>query len=545
MGNKESENLISRAEEEILSNPKKALELALKALDLVDPEKAEILYLRTHFCICRTKWLLGEFTEALKCSNDLIAYAEQCNNNEFMAKGHHISGNVFIQMKSYPRALSHFFTALEYLESCDEPETKSGLLNNIGEVYNETEDFEKAKEYYLKCNEISRTLENKRNYGVSYLNLANITIRSGNPEKAYEYINKGKNILSSANDRIGIAYAAMLEGDILAIQRKYDQAVENLKRAKEVLSKSGDEFNIMWINEKILGIYRKTDSREDYEHLAKVSLDFARSIKSNEWISTFAFLLSEYYEIHKDIDKAYWYFKLGHRHKAFSYDEMLVQNKRNIEMFFEIKKAEADRKVISSYNDQLERLNDNLRELSRIDGLTQIPNRRCFVENLNEILGINCRTGLPVCLLLIDIDHFKQYNDNYGHVTGDNVLKEVAGILKTCINRAGDVVARYGGDEFIAVLPNTDINGSRHVMEKIIKSIRNCCIPHEYSKIKPYLTVTIGGYIEIPDINSTLESILHNADLALYKAKEAGRDCFILEWAPNQFEPGHGRNISY
>ncbi|MDX1357738.1 MAG: tetratricopeptide repeat-containing diguanylate cyclase, partial [Clostridia bacterium] len=541
MSNKTPNNMVLKAEKEILTSPKSALNLAEAAVRLIDPNDNKQLYLRAKYCICRSKWLLGDFTDALNCAGELIKEARRYKVNAFIAKGHHISGNVYIQMKSYPRALSHFFTALEYIEGCDDPETKSGLLNNIGEVYNETEDFEKAREYYLKCNEISKTLENKRNYGVSYLNLANITIRSGNPDKAYEYISKGKGILDAAEDRIGIAYAAMLEGDILAIQRKYDQAVENLKNAKKVLSESGDEFNIMWINEKILGIYRKTDNRDDYEELAKVSLDFARSIKSNEWISTFAFLLSEYYEIHKDIDKAYWYFKLGHRHKAFSYDEMLVQNKRNIEMFFEIKKAEEDKKVISSYNDQLERLNDSLRELSRLDGLTQIPNRRCFTEYLNEILGINCRTGLPICVLLIDIDHFKEFNDNYGHVTGDNVLKEVAGILKSCINRTGDIVARYGGDEFIALLPNTDVSGSRHVIEKVIAGIKKAGIQHAYSKIMPYLTVTIGGYIEIPDISSTIVCVVHNGVLALYDAKDAGRYCYVLKQASGISNPKHAR----
>ena len=539
------ENLVIQAEREILSNPKNALSLACMAIEEIDSTVKPILYLRTKFCICRSKWLLGEFEDALNCAGSLIEAAGRLDNKEYIAKGHHISGNVFIQMKSYPNALSHFFTALEFIEDCHDPETKSGLLNNIGEIYNETEDFDKAREYYLRCNEISSTLENKRNYGVSYLNLANITTKSGNPEKALEYIKKGKEILNDSDDKIGIAYSAMLEGDIIVLQGNFDLAIEKLNNAKKVLKESGDEFNIMWINEKILGIYKKTDQGDDYEHLAKSSLEFARSIKSNEWISTFAFLLSDYYDVRNNIESAYKYFKLGHRHKSFSYDEMLVQNKRNIEMFFEIRKTEADNKIIASYNDKLEKLNDALHEMSMQDSLTKIPNRRKFSEHLNYILNINYRTELPVSLLIIDVDHFKQYNDNYGHVNGDILLKTIADILKTCINRSGDFIARYGGDEFVAILPNTDSSGSKFVMEKIINNIRERAIPHAYSEIKPILTVTIGGYIEIPNINSTLESIVHNADLALYKAKEAGRDCYVLDQSPDIPNNEYTRTITY
>lgn len=521
--------LMNRAEKTILNDPKKALILSGEILSRVSLYDDPDIYFRAKFCICRAQWITGDFPNALLSAGELIKTADEVDNPKYIAKGHHISGNVYIQTKSYTKALKHFLTSLEYLKETRDLDTKSGVLNNIGEIYSELEEYDKAERYYIQCNEISSTFDNKRNFGISYLNLANISHLRGKQVKALNQIKIAKDIFLTTNDNVGIAYSVMMESDILSEMGDYNKAVKDLKKARQILLESKDKFNLMRINEKILSIYRKTGQCSDFKELAVYSIEFARTISSHEWISTFSFLLSEFHEKDGNIEKAFEYYKQAHENKTKYFDEMMEQNKKNIEIHFDVKRAEAENKLIASYNEKLEKLNNTLMELSRVDSMTQIPNRRRFTEFLNDILSINSRAGLPVGLLLIDVDHFKQYNDNYGHVNGDSALKEIAYALKKCTSRSGDFLARYGGDEFVIVLPNTDSNGSSIIAERILNIIRTRQIKHEYSRVRPYITLTIGGYCEIPNPDTTLESMVQNADRALYRAKDEGRNCFVLE----------------
>jgi diguanylate cyclase (GGDEF)-like protein len=124
----------------------------------------------------------------------------------------------------------------------------------------------------------------------------------------------------------------------------------------------------------------------------------------------------------------------------------------------------------------------------------------------------------------MDIDFFKKYNDNYGHIQGDHCLRQVAQTLKAVFKRPIDIVARYGGEEFVALLPNTDIEGGIIVAERIIKAMLTANIPHVFSDCQPYLTLSIG-IAQANFSDETREQVLERADKALYKAKEAGRNC--------------------
>ena len=127
--------------------------------------------------------------------------------------------------------------------------------------------------------------------------------------------------------------------------------------------------------------------------------------------------------------------------------------------------------------------------------------------------------------LLMDIDFFKKYNDGYGHIKGDECLRAVAQTLKKALKRPIDVLARYGGEEFVVLLPDTDLIGAKAVGDRLISALTSANIPHEFSDVQPYVTISIGAAEKTPD--QTLKTILQTADEALYKAKEAGRNQVI------------------
>ncbi|CAD5965570.1 Phytochrome-like protein cph2 [Planktothrix tepida] len=175
-------------------------------------------------------------------------------------------------------------------------------------------------------------------------------------------------------------------------------------------------------------------------------------------------------------------------------------------------------------NQKLEQANQELQRLALIDGLTQISNRRCFDDYLQQEWKRLKREQLPLSLILCDLDFFKAYNDTYGHQAGDECLKAVAYILTECVYRPADLVARYGGEEFALILPNTTTEGALEVAQRVRKLVKEKMIIHQGSIVEPYLTLSLGITTVIPHPEASIEQLIATADKALYQAKVRGRN---------------------
>lgn len=167
---------------------------------------------------------------------------------------------------------------------------------------------------------------------------------------------------------------------------------------------------------------------------------------------------------------------------------------------------------------------DMLEELSMYDGLTNIPNRRYFDKKLDEMYRSKLRRQGAMSLLMIDIDYFKLYNDNYGHGKGDETLKKVALALDGSLSRGGDFLARYGGEEFVVLLDEDKEKEAKQVAKKLLQSVRNLEIEHAFSKVEKIVTISVGVYALKVDSGTQKDDILQKADKALYMAKEDGRN---------------------
>ncbi len=172
---------------------------------------------------------------------------------------------------------------------------------------------------------------------------------------------------------------------------------------------------------------------------------------------------------------------------------------------------------------QIKEANVRLHRLSMQDGLTGIANRRYFDEAFEQEWKRALRYQRSLSVLLIDIDHFKEYNDTFGHLKGDDCLKQVAGAIQRSSGRAGDIVARYGGEEFVMALPETDREGAASMAARIQQEIASMHIRHPGS-VTPWLTVSVGAATMIPRQESSREDLLGAADTALLQAKRDGRN---------------------
>jgi diguanylate cyclase (GGDEF)-like protein len=180
--------------------------------------------------------------------------------------------------------------------------------------------------------------------------------------------------------------------------------------------------------------------------------------------------------------------------------------------------------ILLETSQQLELANRELERLSTTDALTGIANRRQFHTVLDREWRRCRREGAPLSLLMVDVDCFKLYNDTYGHQKGDECLAAVAGAIRGSLQRASDIVARYGGEELVVVLPQLELEPATAVAEQLCAQIRALAIPHAHSTAAPHVTVSIGIASAIPDETSTEGSLISAADAALYEAKRGGRD---------------------
>ncbi len=177
---------------------------------------------------------------------------------------------------------------------------------------------------------------------------------------------------------------------------------------------------------------------------------------------------------------------------------------------------------------KLEQLNKLLEQQANEDGLTQIYNRRFIDNEIENMMRWHARHQLPMTVILMDVDYFKLFNDNYGHIEGDKCLQRLAGVLKKCFTRAGEFVGRYGGEEFVVVLSNADEIRATKQAQRIKDALTQLSYPHAHSLVSEIVTVSQGVYSFVPDIKEELGYIYSQTDTALYEAKQAGRNRFVV-----------------
>lgn len=173
---------------------------------------------------------------------------------------------------------------------------------------------------------------------------------------------------------------------------------------------------------------------------------------------------------------------------------------------------------------ELKRYRDLLENHAFVDALTGIPNRRRFDEVLAQAWAMAARQQSPLSVILLDVDHFKLFNDHYGHQGGDHCLAQVGKALAQGITRASDLVARYGGEEFVAVLPGTPLEGALDVAEVLRKAVDSLALSHAHSSTADHVTLSLGVASAIPGSGTEPKALIEQADHALYRAKQGGRN---------------------
>ncbi|GBU25576.1 hypothetical protein R83H12_02226 [Fibrobacteria bacterium R8-3-H12] len=169
-------------------------------------------------------------------------------------------------------------------------------------------------------------------------------------------------------------------------------------------------------------------------------------------------------------------------------------------------------------------LNEKLKALTTIDELTKLDNRRSFLEYIDLVWKQSRRLHTPLSVLLIDVDYFKKYNDSLGHLEGDKALIAIAQCMKKHLKRDTDFIARFGGEEFVCLLPYIEKEDAANFARELVQNVENMKIHHPMSEHSKYVTISVGMASAVPDANNSYTQLLDEADKALYMAKHSGRN---------------------
>jgi two-component system chemotaxis family response regulator WspR len=222
---------------------------------------------------------------------------------------------------------------------------------------------------------------------------------------------------------------------------------------------------------------------------------------------------------------------------AADVDDYLVKLPDKVELIARIRhhskgylhrlQRDAAYQALSESQRQLVEMNLVLQRLGNADGLTGLNNRRYLDERISEEWKRAIRRQNCLSLLMIDVDDFKKYNDSYGHLAGDEVLKQVAEVILASLTRPTDLAARFGGEEFVVMLPDTPLAGAGQVGEKLCRKLEALQIPHSAASTGSWLTLSVGAASICPQASDVSADLLDEADRALYAAKRAGKNRIV------------------
>lgn len=501
----------------------KALNFFEASLSIAQNVSDRLIQIEIYIDFHELMTIFGNMELALRYLNSALSLAEEINTKSLMAKVYSYLAKLYEHMENYEKTLFYYkkFHNAEKEANSFELEQKLRSITTQFKVEQSQQEKEiyrlinidlkqKTKELEQSSKELQEAYDNIKIISdigqsiTSTLNLEKILIR------VYENIN---HLMDASVFGIGltnetkqiIEYKLYMEDSVRApifstfLGSTSSWAVWCLKNRKEIMINDVENQYANYIQGRKNSVGGRMESIIYYPLIVEDTILGVLTVQSKR--------KNAYSQYNFDMVRA-----------LSSYIAIAINNAQESEKLAE------EIKVRKNAQMELEKINEKLLKLSEIDGLTGIPNRRRFDEFFSLEWSKSEEYSNYLSLLIVDIDCFKEYNDHYGHLAGDEVIRKIATLLQNSLKRCTDFVARYGGDEFIVVLPSTNAEGALCVAKRMKKAIESLKIEHNYSSVEKYITITIGVSSIIPKSNIDKVTLIHTSDKALYEAKGKGRN---------------------
>jgi len=466
--------------------------------------------------------------EALKCFEEL-------NDTESLARANNFLGIFYFYTGLFQKALRCFMTAKAAIKDRNCPRLYLSILSNIGEVYKEAANYDYAIAYYKRAEELAKANNIKDYQAMVLSNIGDVHVIKDNLTNALEYyteafslIDPDSNILYSGDlyKKIGIVHLKKMDLDI---------AKSYLLKAKEAFEKIDNKFYLV---ETLLKIYdlEKLLGNQEILPILEQARTLASIIGADKKLAEIEKCLHDYYFLINDYKKALEHFTNYHYLVINSDSLNLIQK---LEML-KLENEETDKMppdnildeiIESQYNESkkiielLKKQNSMLEKQAYFDTLTDLPNRRSIERKLSSLE--NPEKGKCHAIMIIDIDHFKWINDGMGHAFGDDCLHKISSILHREVVQANGFVGRYGGEEFLCIIENTDLQAIHDITEQLRYRVENENICYTHKGKQYNVTISIGYTIITDFSDHSIDSYIEKADGALYTAKSLGRNTVI------------------
>ena len=514
---------------------------------------------------------LNQYSNALEFLQQALEIYTDNDDKTNMGRCYNNIGNIYNKLSIFNKAMEYHLLSLKLEEELDEKEGIISSLNNIGNVLKNIDKFDQALEYYQRALDISYEINDKKSLAITLNNIGNIYLSKEHFENALKFYNRSLTIKKELKDNFGIATTYNNIGISYQGLRSTAKALKNYNSSLNMMKKLNDGNGIASSYFHI-GIiyYEKNDEKRASYNLEK-ALAYAQNYDNKQIMISCYKILSEIYKNKRNYLKAYTAMKLyaqikddlvtiqtqkavaelqiryetGKKKKEI---ELLktnasitdYQSKEN-EMFmvilvivliavavlgfffyFQFRQKANSNKTIEEQNVKLIEAYTKMEELAKTDMLTGLSNRRDMYQKIKHETDRFERNEKPFAILMGDIDNFKKINDTYGHDAGDHVLTSISSLMLSFM-RKQDIVGRWGGEEFLLLLPETDMKGGKKIAERLRSRIKNESINYKNHILKVTITIGISVYDRVHDVNESIKE----ADKAMYFGKIRNKNCVV------------------
>ncbi len=517
-----------------LSKCEKAIDLLTRAIVVAEDLSFEKGVADSLFFISVGYKSLSEYVLALDYANRALKIRERLGETNRIAATLNTIGSIHNKLGNFEDALGFYLRSLELLETNFEPSAKISTLINIGVIFDKLKNYEMAQEYYLQSLQLAQNAGDKNAISIVLINLGSHFLIIKDSKKALSYFLDALELKEELGEKPGISYCLNNVGLLYFQMKNYDKALEYYMESLRIKEELADLKGIAGTLMNIAMVQVELKDYDEAEALLRRSGDMAKKIESKELMSEVYLGFADIYAAKGDYKKALENHKTFSNFKDELFSEEMSRRIAEMQVKYETEKKERDAVIyrlknvelakandtISKKNEELTKAYQQMEELARTDPLTKLFNRRETQRRIDEEVE-KYRSGKAVfSLFLCDIDHFKLFNDNYGHDCGDYVLLEISNLMRKVL-RDSDVIGRWGGEEFLILLPETGLDLAMQVAETLRAEVEDARYKFGGKQLK--VTMTFGLSVFSADMTS--DECVKNADIALYEGKESGRNC--------------------
>ncbi|WP_277586286.1 tetratricopeptide repeat-containing diguanylate cyclase [Psychrobacillus antarcticus] len=468
---------------------------------------------------------------------DAFQIFEELDDSAGIASSLNLISVVYFYNGMYEQSLEKLLHAKQLALEIEDDGILTRIYNNEGEVYREVGEPEEALLAYERALEIAQKHNNIRNQAVILMNMGWVYFDKGNLTTSFDYYQKSYAMLLEIDEVTGLAEIENKIGKVYYLQNNYEQAKHYYMQALNRLESIGNKYYTLDILIN-LAEFNKQEDEEAYLNYLLEAIDHAEEIQASQHLSRIFNQLSAFYESKGLYGTALKYYKKYHHieqvigsttmsqklelmkiglNKIFAGRELEEISKLNAHLINEISTQD---KILQD----LERKNLHLSGEVFYDELTKLANRKYFTKHLNELWSDVNDSNTHVALLLIDIDHFKRYNDFHGHIEGDYCLQKVGNCMRTIIENYGGMLGRFGGEEFVVFLKHINEKKLAQITEEVRTAVETMSLLYCWEQHAYPVTISIGGIHGIRKQFENKDEMYVIADKELYKAKTTGRN---------------------